>query len=152
MRGLDFRFFLGDKKIGAPFHGLKAFFTTPQLNLLDKVRLEPVLCFRWRGMQQSAHQGLQSPAACISASWHCKRFSMRSVCALQAVHSMKGSAMVLWLSEDSAIPSSPAGDTSPLSNIAGFNHKKPLAPCTSFVVWAACTMAGGVTVFVTVLN
>lgn len=94
-------------------------------------------------MQQSAHQGLQPPAACISASWHCKRFSMRSVCALQAVQGMKGSAMVLWLSEDSAIPSSPAGDTGPLSNIAGFNHKKTLAPCTSFVVWAACTVAGG---------
>jgi zeta-carotene desaturase len=30
---LDFRFFLG-----APFHGLKAFFTTGQLTLLDKVR------------------------------------------------------------------------------------------------------------------
>ena len=38
MRGLDFRFNVGDKKIGAPFHGLKAFFTTPQLALLDKVR------------------------------------------------------------------------------------------------------------------
>ena len=37
VRGLDFRFNVGDKKIGAPFHGLKAFFTTPQLALLDKV-------------------------------------------------------------------------------------------------------------------
>ena len=37
MRELDFRLFVGDKKIGAPFHGLKAFFTTPQLSALDKV-------------------------------------------------------------------------------------------------------------------
>ena len=37
MKKLDFRFFAGNKKIGAPFHGLKAFFTTGQLNLLDKV-------------------------------------------------------------------------------------------------------------------
>ena len=29
---------MGGKKIGAPFHGLKAFFTTPQLALFDKVR------------------------------------------------------------------------------------------------------------------
>ena len=34
---LDFQFNVGDKKSGAPFHGLKAFFTTPQLSLLDKV-------------------------------------------------------------------------------------------------------------------
>ena len=54
VRGLDFRFFLGDKKIGAPFHGLKAFFTTPQLNLLDKVRLKVVLYVCCRGLQQSA--------------------------------------------------------------------------------------------------
>ena len=38
VRELDFRFFVGDRKIGAPFHGLKAFFTTPQLSVLDKVR------------------------------------------------------------------------------------------------------------------
>ncbi|CAL5218693.1 g403 [Coccomyxa viridis] len=38
VRELDFRFFVGDKKIGAPFHGLKAFFTTPQLSVLDKVQ------------------------------------------------------------------------------------------------------------------
>ena len=37
VRGLDFRFFVGDRKIGAPFHGLKAFFTTPQLSNIDKV-------------------------------------------------------------------------------------------------------------------
>lgn len=37
MRELDFRFFIGDTKIGAPFHGLRAFFTTPQLSLGDKV-------------------------------------------------------------------------------------------------------------------
>lgn len=30
IRELDFRFYLGDTKIGAPFHGLRAFFTTPQ--------------------------------------------------------------------------------------------------------------------------
>lgn len=38
VRKLDFRFYAGKKKIGAPFHGLKAFFTTGQLNALDKVR------------------------------------------------------------------------------------------------------------------
>lgn len=37
VRELDFRFFIGDKKIGAPFHGLKAFFTTPQLEPADKL-------------------------------------------------------------------------------------------------------------------
>lgn len=37
VKKLDFRFFAGKQKIGAPFHGLKAFFTTGQLNLLDKV-------------------------------------------------------------------------------------------------------------------
>ncbi|GIL92895.1 hypothetical protein Vretimale_14794 [Volvox reticuliferus] len=37
VRELDFRFFLNGMKIGAPFHGLKAFFTTPQLEPLDKV-------------------------------------------------------------------------------------------------------------------
>ena len=42
MRGLDFRFNVGSQKIGAPFHGLKAFFTTPQLALLDKVSCKPV--------------------------------------------------------------------------------------------------------------
>lgn len=31
VRELDFRFYLGDTKIGAPFHGLRAFFTTPQV-------------------------------------------------------------------------------------------------------------------------
>ncbi|KAA6422035.1 MAG: zeta-carotene desaturase [Trebouxia sp. A1-2] len=36
VKKLDFRFFAGNKKIGAPFHGLKAFFTTGQLNVLDK--------------------------------------------------------------------------------------------------------------------
>ncbi|PNH06724.1 Zeta-carotene desaturase, chloroplastic/chromoplastic [Tetrabaena socialis] len=37
VRELDFRFFLNGLKIGAPFHGLKAFFTTPQLEPLDKL-------------------------------------------------------------------------------------------------------------------
>lgn len=37
VRELDFRFFIGDTKIGAPFHGLRAFFTTPQLSPADKV-------------------------------------------------------------------------------------------------------------------
>ena len=36
VRELDFRFFLNDLKIGAPLHGLKAFFTTPQLSAVDK--------------------------------------------------------------------------------------------------------------------
>lgn len=39
VRKLDFRFYAGKKKIGAPFHGLKAFFTTGQLNALDKVHM-----------------------------------------------------------------------------------------------------------------
>ncbi len=38
VRELDFRFHLGGRKIGAPFHGLKAFFTTPQLSVADKAR------------------------------------------------------------------------------------------------------------------
>ncbi|GFR47143.1 hypothetical protein Agub_g8833 [Astrephomene gubernaculifera] len=37
VRDLDFRFFINGLKVGAPFHGLKAFFTTPQLAPLDKV-------------------------------------------------------------------------------------------------------------------
>jgi zeta-carotene desaturase len=36
VRELDFRFELGGTKIGAPLHGLKAFFTTPQLTAADK--------------------------------------------------------------------------------------------------------------------
>ena len=38
VRLLDFRFSLGEFKVGAPFHGLKAFFTTPQLSLQDKAQ------------------------------------------------------------------------------------------------------------------
>lgn len=37
VRLLDFRFNVGDFKVGAPFHGLKAFFTTPQLSPQDKL-------------------------------------------------------------------------------------------------------------------
>ena len=37
VRDLDFRFEVGGAKIGAPFHGLKAFFTTPQLSTVDKL-------------------------------------------------------------------------------------------------------------------
>lgn len=37
VRDLDFRFFVNGQKIGAPFHGLKAFFTTPQLSPADKL-------------------------------------------------------------------------------------------------------------------
>lgn len=37
VRELDFRFFLGDTKIGAPFHGLRAFFTTPQVGWAGEV-------------------------------------------------------------------------------------------------------------------
>ena len=36
VKELDFRFELGGTKIGAPLHGLKAFFTTPQLTTADK--------------------------------------------------------------------------------------------------------------------
>lgn len=46
VKKLDFRFFAGNKKIGAPFHGLKAFFTTGQLNLLDKVGQLPSPLFQ----------------------------------------------------------------------------------------------------------
>jgi zeta-carotene desaturase len=38
VRLLDFRAGFGDFKVGAPFHGLKAFFTTPQLSLRDKAQ------------------------------------------------------------------------------------------------------------------
>ena len=38
VRALDFRFNVGGRKIGAPFHGLKAFFTTGQLAPIDKAR------------------------------------------------------------------------------------------------------------------
>jgi hypothetical protein len=38
VRLLDFRFQVGDFKVGAPFHGLKAFFTTPQLSAEDKLK------------------------------------------------------------------------------------------------------------------
>lgn len=38
VRLLDFRFNIGDFKVGAPFHGLKAFFTTPQLSAQDKLQ------------------------------------------------------------------------------------------------------------------
>eukprot|EP00892_Ulva_mutabilis_P006610 jgi/Ulvmu1/4320/UM002_0043.1 len=38
VRLLDFRFNIGDFKVGAPFHGLKAFFTTPQLSPQDKLQ------------------------------------------------------------------------------------------------------------------
>lgn len=41
VRALDFRFTLGGRKIGAPFHGLKAFFTTGQLVPVDKARAAP---------------------------------------------------------------------------------------------------------------
>jgi zeta-carotene desaturase len=37
IRALDFRFNVGGTRIGAPFHGLKAFFTTDQLQPVDKV-------------------------------------------------------------------------------------------------------------------
>eukprot|EP00955_Chlamydomonas_euryale_P001447 16621-Chlamydomonas_euryale.AAC.4 len=37
VRELDFRFLLNGTKIGAPFHGLKAFATTPQLSIPDKL-------------------------------------------------------------------------------------------------------------------
>ena len=36
-RLLDFRFDVGNFKVGAPFHGLKAFFTTPQISVEDKL-------------------------------------------------------------------------------------------------------------------
>lgn len=38
VRLLDFRFNIGDFKVGAPFHGLKAFFTTSQLSAQDKLQ------------------------------------------------------------------------------------------------------------------
>ena len=48
MRALDFRFNVGDTKIGAPFHGLKAFFTTEQLSLFDKVLFTNACLLAWR--------------------------------------------------------------------------------------------------------
>ena len=45
VRELDFRFSLSDLKIGAPFHGLKAFFTTEQLSTLDKAQNALALAF-----------------------------------------------------------------------------------------------------------
>ncbi|PNW80358.1 hypothetical protein CHLRE_07g314150v5 [Chlamydomonas reinhardtii] len=37
VRELDFRFYINEMKVGAPLHGLKAFFTTPQLEPVDKL-------------------------------------------------------------------------------------------------------------------
>lgn len=45
VKELDFRFFLNNLKIGAPFHGLKAFFTTPQLTVQDKAQNALALAF-----------------------------------------------------------------------------------------------------------
>ena len=81
VRELDFRFFVGDKKIGAPFHGLKAFFTTPQLSVLDKVRI-------WTSCQQedglSYMHNLPWSSAAIIRTWICLLFSsllrLRQVC------------------------------------------------------------------------
>ena len=47
VRDLDFRFYLGDTKIGAPFHGLRAFFTTPQVD--TGLRLAALGCGGWAG-------------------------------------------------------------------------------------------------------
>lgn len=52
VRALDFRFHLGGRKIGAPFHGLKAFFTTGQLAPIDKV------CTKLLCAHSSTYQGL----------------------------------------------------------------------------------------------
>ena len=46
VRELDFRFFIGNAlKVGAPFHGLKAFFTTDQLSPMDKAQNALALAF-----------------------------------------------------------------------------------------------------------
>jgi len=37
VRELDFRFEVNDTKVGAPFHGINAFLTTPQLEPIDKL-------------------------------------------------------------------------------------------------------------------
>lgn len=60
VRELDFRFFIGDKKIGAPFHGLRAFFTTPQVQQQGN-----------RAMCMHVHGGWQMSAAGQAAG--CKR-------------------------------------------------------------------------------
>jgi uncharacterized protein with NAD-binding domain and iron-sulfur cluster len=71
VRELDFRFFVGDKKIGAPFHGLKAFFTTPQLSVLDKVRL--LTCCQQEDSLSCMYSLRWSSAATIH-TWFCCLF------------------------------------------------------------------------------
>ena len=74
VRELDFQFNVGDKKIGAPFHGLKAFFTTPQLSLLDKVccnygatmffHSRPLIENRFTASQSLTSQSLHMSISC----------------------------------------------------------------------------------------
>ena len=71
MRGLDFRFNVGNQKIGAPFHGLKAFFTTPQLALLDKARPTQTSCFVSEVLcERQTQSRLQQVACCASVQAH----------------------------------------------------------------------------------
>ena len=57
VRALDFRFNVGGRKIGAPFHGLKAFFTTAQLAPIDKARAHEWL-----------PSGVDVAGACVSSA------------------------------------------------------------------------------------
>ena len=74
MKKLDFRFFAGNKKIGAPFHGLKAFFTTGQLNLLDKVTIacwHAIVCARHNRSRETRHRLDMSLMLCLIRSFNC---------------------------------------------------------------------------------
>ena len=65
VRELDFRWNVGNAKIGAPFHGLRAFFTTQQLSTLDKVAA-PLLCFILYDAAKKLLGCHQSRSHCIS--------------------------------------------------------------------------------------
>ena len=77
VRALDFRFNVGGRKIGAPFHGLKAFFTTAQLAPIDKACTQGPFLRRWRGGMQRlsrapAHQLMHELCARLAFGLTCK--------------------------------------------------------------------------------
>ena len=65
VRALDFRFNVGGRKIGAPFHGLKAFFTTGQLAPIDKACTHG--CFLQMLVIRRGQRASQRPAGVLSA-------------------------------------------------------------------------------------
>ena len=67
VKKLDFRFFVGNNKIGAPFHGLKAFFTTGQLNVLDKVSQPDQV--PWLHESLPLHARAPTPSCIITRAW-----------------------------------------------------------------------------------